>query len=142
MSPARPATVPDRRGVERAEELFLPEAAEPLSIDGPEPQPTTAAFKPYYAVGRAVFEGSGEAVAAACAPDDARRIVAALNVAYGTPTEALEAWSVGSIQDPVNDILAELESVLAPPVSQDRRGKERRQIDRRRPIHEVRIDEE
>ncbi|SRR6266542_637318 len=99
-------------------------------------------FKPFYAVGKAVFEGSGEAVAAARSVEDARRIAAALNTAYGIPTEALEAWSIGSIQDPVNDVLAEIESVLAPPSSEDRRGKDRRQNDRRRAIHEVRIEGE
>jgi hypothetical protein len=109
-----------------------------VTLDG-----ETKAFKPFYAVGKAVFEGSGEAVAAARNPAEARRIAAALNNAYGIPTEALEAWSIGSIQDPVNDVLAELESVLAPPPEQDRRGHrgpDRRQTDRRRAIHEVRIE--
>jgi hypothetical protein len=106
-----------------------------VTLDGEE-----QTFKPFYAVGKAVFGGSGEAIAAARSPEDARRIAAALNTAYGIPVEALEAWSVGSIQDPVNDMLSELESVLAPPPSQDRRGKERRSKDRRRAIHEVRIE--
>jgi hypothetical protein len=108
-----------------------------VTLDGEERK-----FKPFYAVGNAVFQGSGEALAAARAYEDARRIAAALNVAYGVPTEALEAWSIGSIQDPVNDVLAELESVLAPPAGQDRRGKDRRLEDRRRGIHEVRIGKE
>jgi hypothetical protein len=98
------------------------------------------AFKPFYAVGKAVFEGSGEAIAAARSPEDARRIAAALNTAFGIPVEALEAWSIGSIQDPVNDMLSELESVLAPPSSEDRRTGDRRQRDRRRAIHEIKID--
>jgi hypothetical protein len=109
-----------------------------LTLDGEELK-----FKPFYSVGKAVFEGSGEAVAAARSPEDARRMAAALNAAYGIPTEALEAWSVGSVQDPVNDMLSELESVLAPPPEQDRRshrGPDRRQTDRRRAIHEVRIE--
>ena len=97
-------------------------------------------FKPFYAVGKAVFEGNGEAIAAARSPEDARRIAAALNTAYGIPVEALEAWSIGSIQDPVNDMLSELESVLAPPPSEDRRASDRRHHDRRRAIHEVRIE--
>lgn len=109
------------------------------TLDGEEQK-----FKPFYAVGKAVFGGSGEAIAAARSPEDARRIAAAMNTAYGIPTEALEAWSIGSIQDPVNDMLAELESVLAPPPEEDRRrhrGPDRRKGDRRRAIHEVRITE-
>jgi hypothetical protein len=109
-----------------------------VTLDGVEHK-----FKAFYSVGKAVFDGTGEAVAAAVNPEEARRIAAALNTAYGIPTEALEAWSIGSIQDPVNDVLAELESVLAPPPEQDRRGHrgpDRRQTDRRRAIHEVRIE--
>src|ERR1700693_864433 len=111
-----------------------------VTIDGEEQK-----FRPFYAVGKAVFEGSGEAIAAARDPEEARRIAAALNSAFGIPTDALEAWSIGSIQDPVNDVLAEIESVLAPPPEQDRRGHrgpDRRQTDRRRAIHEVRIGRE
>ena len=110
-----------------------------LTLDGEELR-----FKPFYSVGKAVFEGSGEAICAARDLDDARRIAATLNAAYGIPTEALEAWSIGSIQDPVNDMLSELESVLAPPPEQERRGTrgpDRRQTDRRRAIHEVRVTE-
>jgi len=94
-------------------------------------------IKPWYAIGKAVFDGSGEAVAAARSVDDGRRIAAALNAVIGMPTEALEAWSLGSIQDPTNDLLAELESVLAPPPSEDRRGADRRQGERRRALTEV-----
>jgi hypothetical protein len=95
-------------------------------------------IKPWYAIGKAVFDGSGEAIAAARSVDDGRRIAAALNAVIGMPTEALEAWSLGSIQDPTNDLLAELESVLAPPPSEDRRGADRRQGERRRALTEVR----
>ncbi|MDQ2970910.1 MAG: hypothetical protein M3R62_04530 [Acidobacteriota bacterium] len=95
--------------------------------------------KPWYAIGKAVFDGSGEAIAAARSVDDGRRIAAALNAVIGMPTEALEAWSLGSIQDPTNDLLAQLESVLAPPASEDRRGADRRQGERRRAITEVRV---
>jgi hypothetical protein len=99
----------------------------------------SSTIKPWYAIGKAVFDGSGEAVAAARSVDDGRRIAAALNAVIGMPTEALEAWSLGSIQDPTNDLLAQLESVLAPPPSEDRRGADRRQGERRRAITEVRI---
>lgn len=98
-------------------------------------------IRPCYASGRAVFDGGGEAVAAARSEEDARRIAVALNAVVGMPTDALEAWTVGSIQDPVNDLLAELESVIAPPAPQDRRRGERRKIDRRRAITEVRLED-
>lgn len=106
---------------------------EPQSAMEPTP------IKPWYAVGRAVFDGSGEAVAAVATVEEARRIAAALNAVVGMPTEALEAWTLGSIQDPTNDLLAELEAVLAPPIEDDRRtGGDRRRSDRRRAITEVR----
>ncbi len=96
-------------------------------------------IKPWYAVGRAVFDGTGEAVAAVATVEEARRIAAALNAVVGMPTEALEAWTLGSIQDPMNDLLADLESVLAPPPADERRQADRRQTDRRRAMTEVRI---
>lgn len=111
-----------------------------VTLDGVEHK-----FKPFYVVDKIVYEGSGLAMATAFNPDEARRIAAALNAAYGIPTDALEAWSIGSIQDPVNDVLKELETVLAPPPEQDRRGHpgpDRRKNDRRRAIHEVRIERE
>jgi hypothetical protein len=107
------------------------------------PSPATVTeIKPFYAIGKAVFDGAGEAFAAVRSVDEARRIAAALNAVEGMPTEALEAWTLGSIQDPTNDLLAELESVLAPPLPEDRRrdGTDRRRTDRRRAITEVRID--
>jgi hypothetical protein len=86
-------------------------------------------------VGRAIFDASGEAVAAARSADEARRIVAAINAVYGMPTEALEAWTIGYVRDPMNDLLAQLESTLAsdPPADGERRrGSDRRKADRRR----------
>ncbi len=98
-------------------------------------------IRPWYAIGKAVFDGTGEAVAAVQSVEEARRVAAALNAVMGMPTEALEAWTLGSIQDPTNDLLAELEAVLAPPAAEDRRaGGDRRQSDRRRAITQVRID--
>lgn len=97
-------------------------------------------LKPFYAIGKAVFDGDGEALCAARSVDEARRIAAAMNAVVGMPTEALEAWTLGSIQDPMNDLLSELESVLAPPLPADRRrGQDRRQTERRRALTEVRI---
>lgn len=97
-------------------------------------------IKPFYAIGKAIFDGSGDAFAAGRSVDEARRIAAALNAVVGMPTEALEAWTLGSIQDPTNDLLAELESVLAPPLTEDRRQNDRRQADRRHALTEVRIE--
>ena len=54
-----------------------------VTLDGVEQK-----FRRFCAVGKAVFEGSGEAIAAAVNPEEARRIAAALNTAYGIPTEA------------------------------------------------------
>ena len=103
---------------------------------------SVSVIKPWYAIGKAVFDGTGEAVAAVQSVEEARRVAAALNAVVGMPTEALEAWTLGSIQDPTNDLLAELEAVLAPPAAEDRRsGDDRRQSDRRRAITQVRIDQ-
>src|SRR5512132_899794 len=106
--------------------------------DEPESGMKGEAIKPWYAIGRAVFDGSGEAVAAVATVDEARRIAAALNAVIGMPTEALEAWTLGTIQDPTNDLLAELESVLEPFAEDDRRKGERRKGERRHPATEVR----
>jgi hypothetical protein len=99
------------------------------------------AVRPWTSADRAIFDPEGLLVARARSSEDARRIVAAINFVDGVPTEALEAWSVGSIQDPFNDLAAELESVLltqASPV--ERRGGERRKGERRRAATEVRVD--
>ena len=89
----------------------------------------------------AVFDGEGHLVARVRSAEDARRIVAAVNFVDCVSTEALEGWTVGVIADPVNDLAAELESVLLTPESPaDRRKGERRQSERRRPGTEVRIE--
>ena len=90
-------------------------------------------------VDSAVFDGEGHLVARVRSAEDARRIVAAMNFVDCVATDALEGWSVGVISDPVNDLAAELESVLLAPVSDERRKGERRLGDRRRPATEVRI---
>lgn len=91
---------------------------------------------------RALFDGAGQLAASVRSADDARRMAAALNLTEGMATEALEAWTVGVISDPVNDLLGQLESVLLlePHPSERRRG-ERRQAERRRALTEVRIDQ-
>ena len=93
--------------------------------------------------GQIVVDAAGKPVAAARSEADARRIAAAINTVYGMPTEALEAWSVGRIVDPVNDVLEEIEAVVAPPEDEERRrGPDRRQGERRRALTEVHIDRE
>lgn len=106
--------------------------------DEPESDVKGEPIKPWYAIGRAVFDGSGEAIAAVASAEEARRIAAALNAVIGMPTEALEAWTLGTIQDPTNDLLAELESILEPFAVDDRRKEDRRKGDRRHPLTEVR----
>jgi len=90
-------------------------------------------------VDSAVFDIEGHLVARARSGVDARRIVAAVNFVDCVSTEALEGWTVGVIVDPVNDLAAELESVLLAPLASERRKGERRGADRRRPTTEVRV---
>jgi hypothetical protein len=97
--------------------------------------------RPWTAADRAIFDSEGFLAGRARSSEDARRIVAAINFVDGVPTEALEAWSVGSIQDPFNDLAAEMESVLrSKPSPADRRRMDRRKGERRRAATEVRLD--
>lgn len=90
--------------------------------------------------GPIVLDEKGSPAAAARTPEEARRIAAAMNTVFGMPTEALEAWTVGRILDPINDVLEEIESVVAPAPADERRLGDRRQGDRRRALTEVRIE--
>lgn len=90
--------------------------------------------------GQIVLDEEGKPAAAARSEEEARRIAAAINTVYGMPTEALEAWTVGRILDPVNDLLEEIESVVAPPPAEERRRGDRRRGDTRRSLTEVRIE--
>jgi len=90
-------------------------------------------------VDSAVFDGEGNLVARVRSGEDARRVVAAMNFVDCVATEALEGWTVGVISDPINDLAAELESVLLAPDASERRQGERRRTDRRRPATQVRI---
>jgi hypothetical protein len=90
-------------------------------------------------VDSAVFNGEGHLVARVRSAEDARRIVAAVNFVDCVSTEALEGWTVGVISDPINELAAELESVLLEPIPSERRKEERRRADRRRPATEVRF---
>ncbi len=90
---------------------------------------------------RIIRDAEGRIVASARSIDDARRLVAAVNAVYGIPIDALEAWTVGVIADPTNDLVAELEAfITVDPMSGDRRAADRRTGDRRRFATEVRID--
>ena len=82
----------------------------------------------------AVFDGEGFLVARARSLQDARRLAAAINFVECVSTEALEAWTVGIVRDPINDLAGELESLLTAAVPGERRsGDDRRHLDRRRP---------
>lgn len=90
---------------------------------------------------RAVFDRDGSLVAQVRTPEDARRIAAAVTFAECVPTDTLEAWTVGVASDSASGLAAELESLLAaaavlgqPPPGNERRGRERRLADRRRPF--------
>jgi hypothetical protein len=99
------------------------------------------AVRPWRNDDRSIFDSDGLLIAQARSPEDARRVVAAINFVDGVPTDALEAWSVGSVQDPFNDLAAELESVLLTQASPaERRRGERRRGERRRVATEVRVD--
>jgi hypothetical protein len=99
------------------------------------------AVRPWTSDDRSIFDFKGRLAARARSAEEARRIAAAVNFVDGVPTEALEAWSVGTIQDPFNDLAAELESVLLTESPGDeRRRAERRQGERRRAATEVRVD--
>src|SRR5262249_45441662 len=90
-------------------------------------------------VDTAVFDGGGHLVARVRSAEDARRVVAAMNFVDCVSTEALEGWTVGIISDPVNDLAAELESILLAPLPSERRKGERRHADRRRLATQVRM---
>ena len=74
---------------------------------------------------------------------EARRFVAAINAVAGMSTDALEAWTTGVVNDPIQDLAAELAAMIEfVPHPNERRHGERRQIDRRRAVTEVRIEAE
>ncbi len=90
--------------------------------------------------GEFIFDPRGGLAATARSAEEARRIVAAINAVEGVATDALEAWTVGVISDPMNDLAGDLQAVIeSPPDPNDRRRGERRRMDRRRPPTEVRV---
>ncbi len=91
--------------------------------------------------GRNILDPTGQVAATLRNNDEARRFVAAFNAVAGMPTDALEAWTTGIINDPVHELAAELEALIqfGPRLDERRRG-ERRQVERRRAPTEVRIE--
>ncbi len=57
--------------------------------------------EPWMQDGRNILDSRGWTLASAQFPDDARRIVAAINAVQGIPTDALESWSVNVIGAPI-----------------------------------------
>lgn len=91
--------------------------------------------------GRNVLDPSGRVAATLRSNEEARRFVAAVNAVAGMPTDALEAWTTGVINDPVHQLAAELEALLeSASYPGERRQGERRLGDRRRAATEVRIE--
>ena len=92
--------------------------------------------------GERVVDPGGEIAATFRTAEEARRFVAAFNAVAGMPTEALEGFTTGVIQDPIQDLAAELTAMVEfVPFPGDRRQGERRRTDRRRPITQVRRED-
>ncbi|HYN19594.1 MAG TPA: hypothetical protein VE078_01440, partial [Thermoanaerobaculia bacterium] len=51
-------------------------------------------LEPWLYEGRNILDSSGTPLATTADPEDARRIVAAVNAVQGMPTQALESWTV------------------------------------------------
>ena len=93
--------------------------------------------------GHAVLDPTGQVAAMLRTQAEARRFVAAINAVAGMSTDALEAWTTGVVNDPIQDLAAELAAMIEfVPHPNERRRGERRQIDRRRAVTEVRIEAE
>jgi len=94
-------------------------------------------------LGHAVVDPSGQVAATLRTNEEARRFVAALNAVAGMSTDALEAWTTGVVSDPVQELARELtEMIEFVPNPGERRRRERRLVDRRRPVTEVRREAE
>lgn len=92
--------------------------------------------------GTHVLDPDGRIAATFRNAGEARRFVAAVNAVAGMPTETLEGFTTGVIQDPVQDLAAELTTMIEfVPFPGDRRQGERRREDRRRPATQVRLGE-
>ena len=84
--------------------------------------------EPWIQNGRYILDASGWTLASTRYPDDARRIVAAVNAVKGIPTDALESWSEHVIGGPG---ARQPESADLEVLPEDRRSSERRRGDRR-----------
>jgi NAD(P)H-dependent FMN reductase len=90
---------------------------------------------------RAIVDPSGRVAATLRTQEEARRVVAALNAVAGMPTEVLEGFTTGVINDPIQELAAQLGAMVEfVPRADERRSGERRQWDRRRAVTEVRIE--
>jgi len=88
--------------------------------------------EPWSYEGRNILDSAGAPLATAADPEDARRIVAAVNAVQGMPTDALESWTVEVISDPALEIGIEAGPARRETYPDDRRsGQDRRQGDRR-----------
>jgi hypothetical protein len=93
--------------------------------------------------GRAILDPTGQVAATLRTEAEARRFVAAINAVAGMSTDALEAWTTGVVNDPIQDLAAELAAMVEfVPHPNERRRAERRQNDRRRFTAQVRINGE
>lgn len=89
-------------------------------------------LEPWSYQGRNVLDASGTPLATAADPEDARRIVAAVNAVQGMPTQALESWTVEVLSDPALELETDADYDVREPYPNERRARqERRQDDRR-----------
>jgi len=88
--------------------------------------------EPWNWEGRNILDSTGDPIATTADPEDARRIVAAVNAVQGMPTEALESWTVEVISDPALELDADSDFEVPEAYPNDRRARQdRRQTDRR-----------
>lgn len=88
--------------------------------------------EPWSWEGRNILDSTGDPVATTADPEDARRIVAAVNAVQGMPTEALESWTVEIISDPTLELDADSDFEGPEAYPNDRRARQdRRRADRR-----------
>jgi hypothetical protein len=94
--------------------------------------------------GHQVVDPTGRVAATFRTTEEARRVVAAVNAVAGMPTEALEGFTTGVINDPVQELAAELAAMIefVPNPNERRMGERRLGGDRRRAVTQVRIDAE
>lgn len=94
--------------------------------------------------GHSVVDPTGRVAATFRTNEEARRFVAAVNAVAGMPTEVLEGFTTGVINDPIQELAAELAAMIefVPNPNERRAGERRLGGDRRRASTQVRIDRE